>query len=164
MRKMRAAAGTAVFLVIAPGVVVGLLPWLITGWRPGDSRPAALVTAGALLTAIGCGVLLHAFAQFVVEGLGTPAPPAPTEQLVTHGLYRYVRNPMYLAVLAGIVGQALLLDRPVLLSYAAAAAIAVAAFVRWYEEPTLARRYGAQYQEYCERVPRWLPARPGRGY
>jgi protein-S-isoprenylcysteine O-methyltransferase Ste14 len=117
---------------------------------------------GALLTAGGCGRLLQAFAQFVVEGVGTPAPPAPTRQLVTRGLCRYERNPLYLAVLAGIAGQAVLLDRPVLLMYAAAVAAAAAACVRRYEEPTLARRYGAQYQEYCRQVPRWLPARPGR--
>ena len=81
-----------------------------------------------------------------VDGAGTPAPPAPTERLVVSGLYRYVRNPMYVAVLAVIVGQALLLSRPVLLAYAAAVAAAFGAFVRWYEQPTLARRYGAQYE------------------
>ena len=78
----------------------------------------------------GVGVLLEAFARFVVEGLGTPAPVAPTERLVLGGLYRYVRNPMYLAVGATIVGQALLLGQPILLLYAAAFALAVAAFVR----------------------------------
>jgi protein-S-isoprenylcysteine O-methyltransferase Ste14 len=162
MGRIRAAIGSALFLVIAPGVVVGLVPWLITGWRSGSTRPAAVVAAGAVLTAVGCGILLRAFVQFVLEGLGTPAPAAPTDQLVVGGLYRYVRNPMYLAVLAAICGQAVLLDRPVLLLYAAGVAAAVVAFVRWYEEPTLARRYGAQYREYREQVPGWLPARPGR--
>ena len=94
-----AAAGTAAFLVLAPGVVVGLLPWLITGWRAGHWGPAA-AAAGVLLIAAGCGFLLYAFGQFAVEGIGTPAPSAPTEHLVVRGLYRYVRNPMYLAVLA----------------------------------------------------------------
>jgi hypothetical protein len=79
MTRARALAGTAVFLVIAPGVVVGLLPWLITGWRAGAATPAAPVTVGALITAAGCGLLLSAFAQFAIDGLGTPAPPAPTE-------------------------------------------------------------------------------------
>jgi protein-S-isoprenylcysteine O-methyltransferase Ste14 len=86
---------------------------------------------------------------------------AATEQLVTRGLYRYVRNPMYLAVLAGIAGQALLLHRPVLLVYAAGVGSAFLAFVRWYEEPALTRRYGSQYLDYCRRVPGWLPCRPG---
>jgi len=156
MGRMRAAAGTIVFLVIAPGTVVGLFPWLITGWQAGDPGLAEM-TAGAVLTAAGCGVLLYAFGQFVIEGIGTPAPPAPTDRLVSRGLYRYVRNPMYLAVLAGIAGQALLLGRPVLLAYAAGVLAAVFAFVHWYEQPTLTRRYGSQYLEYCRQVPGWIP-------
>ncbi len=95
-----------------------------------------------------------------VDGAGTPAPPAPTERLVVSGLYRYVRNPMYVAVLAVIVGQALLLSRPVLLAYAAAVAAAFGAFVRWYEQPTLARRYGAQYEAHQRDVPGWWPRLP----
>src|SRR3954470_15667253 len=98
----RAAAGTALFLVVAPGVVAGLVPWLLTGWDASDPWPP-LQVMGGLLIAAGVGVLLHAFARFVTEGLGTPAPVAPTEQLVVGGLYRYVRNPMYLAVGATIV-------------------------------------------------------------
>jgi len=157
MRKITASAGSAVFLVIAPGVVAGLVPWLLTGWRPGAAIPAPLAVTGWVLTAAGAVALLGAFAQFAVQGRGTPAPPAPTEQLVVRGLYRYVRNPMYLAVLAVIVGQALLLGRPVLLGYAAAVAAAFAAFVHGYEQPTLARRYGAQYQAYLQAVPGWWP-------
>ena len=108
--------------------------------------------------------LLQAFARFVVEGLGTPAPIAPTERLVIGGLYRYVRNPMYLAVGAIVVGQALLLGRAVLLAYGALFAVLVEAFVRWYEEPTLARRFGARYEAYRQAVPRWWPrTRPWHG-
>jgi protein-S-isoprenylcysteine O-methyltransferase Ste14 len=158
--RVRAVAGTAAFLVAAPGTVVGLLPWLITGWQRGHWGPAAAV-AGAVLTAAGCGFLLYAFGQFAFEGTGTPAPPAPTEHLVVRGLYRYVRNPMYLAVLSGVAGQALLLGRPVLLGYAAVVAVAVASFVHWYEEPALAKRYGEEYLAYRARVPGWVPARPG---
>jgi len=156
MGRQRAAAGSAIFLVAAPGTVVGLLPWLITDWRAGRWGPVA-ATAGWLAIAAGCGFLLCAFGQFVIEGVGTPAPPGPTEQLVVRGLYRYVRNPMYLAVLTAITGQALLLGRPVLLAYAAAVAVACVSFVRWYEEPVLARRYGPQYRDYRARVPGWLP-------
>ena len=92
-----------------------------------------------------------------VEGLGTPAPLAPTEHLVVGGLYRYVRNPMYTAVVATILGQALVLRQPVLLIWAALVAVAVASFVIFYEEPTLSRRYGTEYDAYKEAVPRWLP-------
>ena len=89
-------------------------------------------------------MLVQAFARFVREGLGTPAPVAPTETLVVGGLYRYVRNPMYLAVLATIVGQALLLGQPILLGYAFVVWIAFASFVRFYEEPHLTRRFGRE--------------------
>jgi len=161
--RARAALGSTFFLLVAPGVVAGLVPWLLTGWETGD--PALLLQVlGALLIAAGTVVLLEAFVRFVVEGTGTPAPVAPTAQLVVGGFYRHVRNPMYLAVGATIVGQALLLGRPVLLAYAAAFFVAVVAFVRGYEEPTLARRFGARYEEYRRAVPGWRPRlRPWRG-
>jgi protein-S-isoprenylcysteine O-methyltransferase Ste14 len=157
----RAALGSLVFLVVAPGVAAGLVPWLLTGWDAAGRVPVARAVAGALLVAAGAGVLLHAFARFVVEGLGTPAPVAPPERLVVGGLYRYVRNPMYLAVAATIVGQALILGRPALLLYALAFGAAVWTFVRLYEEPALARRYGAQYDAYRRAVPGWWPRRRG---
>ena len=160
MRTITATAGSAVFLLIAPGVVAGLAPWWLTGWRMGAAYPAPVQITGVVLVATGTAVLLAAFAQFAIQGRGTPAPPAPTEQLVVRGLYRYVRNPMYLAVLAVITGQALLLSRPVLPGYAAAVAAAFIAFVYGYEQPTLARRYGAQYQAYRRAVPGWWPRLP----
>ena len=156
MRRLRAAVGSAVFLVVAPGVVAGLVPWLLTGWDSSDP-PAVVVWLGVALVAAGVAVLLHAFARFVIEGVGTPAPIAPTERLVVGGLYRHVRNPMYVAVGATIVGQALLLGRPLLLAYAAVFWAIVAAFVHGYEEPTLSARYGAQYDAYRRAVPAWLP-------
>ena len=153
--RARAAAGSLVFLVVAPGIVAGVLPYLLTGWdRDGDVSTVAAVS-GWLLVAAGLAVLLPAFARFVVEGIGTPAPVAPTERLVVGGLYRFVRNPMYLAVAALIVGQALVLGRPALLLYAAAFGAAVVAFVRGYEEPALARRFGAEYDAYRRAVPGW---------
>jgi protein-S-isoprenylcysteine O-methyltransferase Ste14 len=157
MRKMTAIAGSAVFLVIAPGVAAGLVPWWITGWRAGATYPAAVRIIGAVLAAAAAAVLLYAFAQFALQGRGTPAPPVPTERLVVQGLYRYVRNPMYIAVLAIIVGQALLLSRPVLLGYAAAVGAAFTAFVYGYEQPALARQYGAEYEAYRQAVPAWWP-------
>jgi protein-S-isoprenylcysteine O-methyltransferase Ste14 len=157
MRRARAAAGTAVFLVLVPGTVAGLVPWWLTDWRTGPAYPLPVRVTGLVLAAAGATVLLHAFTRFVIEGLGTPAPIAPTERLVVGGLYRYVRNPMYLAVLALITGQALLLSRPVLIAYAAAVAATVAAFVHWYEEPTLTRRHGTAYQQYRRTVPAWWP-------
>ena len=158
MTRARAAAGSLVFLLLAPGVVAGVVPWLLTGWDS-DDWPLPVRALGVVLIVGGVGVLLHAFGRFVVEGLGTPAPVAPTERLVVGGLYRHVRNPMYLAVAATITGQALLLGRPVLLAYAALFMAAVGAFVRLYEEPTLTRRYGEEYAAYRRAVPAWLPRR-----
>ena len=115
-------------------------------------------------------MLVHAFARFVTEGAGTPAPVAPTERLVIGGLYRYVRNPMYLAVIATITGQAVVLGSPELFGYDAAVAVAVASFVWFYEEPALARQFGTAYDAYRHAVPGWRPrlrawtggaARPG---
>ncbi len=159
MGRARATAGSLVFLVVAPGVVAGLIPWLLTGWQAQGPMPYWLPfwLGGAGLVAAGVLVLLQAFARFVVEGLGTPAPVAPTERLVVGGLYRYVRNPMYLAVAAIILGQALALAQPILIPYAAAFAVAVVAFVRRYEEPTLSRQFGAQYDAYRRAVPGWWP-------
>ncbi len=160
MRKTTAVAGSAIFLVLAPGVVAGLVPWWLTGWRTAAGYPAPARVAGAVVTAVGTAVLLRAFAQFALEGRGTPAPPAPTAQLVVRGLYRYVRNPMYLAVLSVITGQALLFGRPVLLGDAVVTGAAFVAFVWWYEQPALARRYGAQYDAYRRAVPGWRPRLP----
>lgn len=161
MGSPRAVAGTLLFLVVAPGVVAGVIPWALTGWQSCDAFGSlGLVrVVGAVVLVAGIAALLEAFARFALEGRGTPAPVAPTERLVVGGLYRFVRNPMYLAVGATIVGQALVLLRAILLGYAAVFFLAVAAFVRWYEEPTLARRYGEQYEAYRRAVPGWLPRR-----
>jgi protein-S-isoprenylcysteine O-methyltransferase Ste14 len=162
MRRSAAAAGSAVFFAVAPGVVAGVIPWLLTGWEV-RSPPLGLQLAGGVLTIGGAAVLVHAFARFVREGLGTPAPIAPTEHLVVGGLYRHVRNPMYLAVLAAILGQALLLGQPGLLAYAALVATAFVSFVKLYEEPTLAGTFGAEYDAYRAAVPGWWPRlRPDR--
>ena len=160
--RTRAALGSLLFLVVAPGVAAGVVPWWLTGWEPARDVPWPVVATGALLFATGAAVLLHAFGRFVMEGIGTPAPVAPPEHLVVGGLYRYVRNPMYLAVAATIIGQALILGRPVLLLYATAFGAAVASFVHFYEEPTLARRFGAEYDAYRRAVPAWWPHRVRR--
>jgi protein-S-isoprenylcysteine O-methyltransferase Ste14 len=159
MRTSAAAAGSAVFFALAPGVVAGVVPWALTGWQAGDA-PAWLLpfrVAGAGVLAVCSVVLVQAFVRFVREGGGTPAPVAPTERLVVGGWYRHVRNPMYVAVVGAILGQALVLARPVLVVYAAVAGAGMAAFVRWHEEPVLAARYGDEYATYRGHVRPWLP-------
>jgi protein-S-isoprenylcysteine O-methyltransferase Ste14 len=158
MRKAKAAAGSTLFFALAPGIVAGLAPWWLTGWASGRTPyPAAARIAGFVLLTAGALVLIESFARFTRDGLGTPAPTAPTERLVVRGLYRYVRNPMYLAVLAAIVGQGLALSRPVLFGYAAAVAACVVTFVYYYEQPALTRQFGARYEAYQRDVPAWLP-------
>jgi protein-S-isoprenylcysteine O-methyltransferase Ste14 len=162
MKVMAAAAGSAVFFGLAPGVVAGLIPWWLTRWQPHElgTFGVPIRVVGAMLIVSGTAVLLHAFGRFVREGLGTPAPVAPTEHLVVGGLYRYVRNPMYLAVVATIVGQALALGRFGLLWYAATVFVVIALFVHGYEEPTLSRQFGNEYARYRREVGRWIPSRP----
>ena len=157
--RARAAWRSLLFLLVAPGVAAGVVPWLLTGWDAHDPPGQWIRIIGGVLVVAGVAALLEAFARFVLEGIGTPAPIAPTEHLVVGGLYRYVRNPMYLAVEAMIVGQALLLWRPVLVVYAMLFALAVTAFVHWYEEPTLVRQFGEEYESYRRAVPGWWPRR-----
>ncbi|MEU5535426.1 isoprenylcysteine carboxylmethyltransferase family protein [Streptomyces sp. NPDC020362] len=164
MRKASAALGTALFLVLVSGSAAVLVPWWLTGgWRAGDWWLPLRLLGLVPLTA-GAAVILEAFARFALEGLGTPAPIAPPARLVVSGPYRYVRNPIYVAVAAVLAGQGLLLARPVLFVYAAGAWLLSLAFVRWYEEPALVRRFGADYERYRRAVPAWWPRRtPWRG-
>jgi protein-S-isoprenylcysteine O-methyltransferase Ste14 len=158
VRKGGAALGSLLFLVIAPGTTAVLIPWLLTRWEvPVPPPNSSIRVLGLGLTIAGAAVLVGAFARFVLEGRGTPAPVAPTERLVVRGLYRHVRNPMYLAVTATIVGQALFLGRWELLAYAALFLGTTAAFVRWYEVPTLRDQFGAEYETYRREVPGWWP-------
>ncbi|MER8696534.1 isoprenylcysteine carboxylmethyltransferase family protein [Mesorhizobium opportunistum] len=165
MRTFTAIAGSAIFLIAAPGVVAGLIPWLLSDrWGLPWSAMPGFVLAGWVLILAAAAVLLHAFGRFALEGLGTPAPIAPTEKLVIGGIYRHVRNPMYVAVLSIILGQALLFSSWTLVAYAAVGAVAMGAFVRLYEEPTLSRRYGEEYETYRRNVPGWVPRlTPWRG-
>jgi protein-S-isoprenylcysteine O-methyltransferase Ste14 len=115
------------------------------------------MVAGGVLLVAGVVVLVRAFARFAIEGRGTPAPIARTEQLVIGGDYRFVRNPMYLAVVTSVLGQAMIFGSLGLLLYAAAVWAMTAAFVRWYEEPVLLERYGDEYERYRHAVRAWLP-------
>jgi protein-S-isoprenylcysteine O-methyltransferase Ste14 len=113
--------------------------------------------AGVALILAGLPVLLDSFARFAIQGLGTPAPVFPTKHLVVTGWYRYVRNPMYVAVVSIIVGQALLFGNVHVLEYGAAAWLVTHFFVLAYEEPTMRATFGEEYQQFCQNVPRWIP-------
>jgi protein-S-isoprenylcysteine O-methyltransferase Ste14 len=154
-----AAFGTFAFFWIAPATVAGWIPYALTRWaveRPllgwGGGR-----FLGAGLVAGGLSVLLESFARFAVVGRGTPAPIAPTASLVVSGLYRYVRNPMYLGVLGIVLGQALLLGSVTLAGYACVLWLLFHVFVMAYEEPALLRQFGSSYEDYRAHVRRWWP-------
>lgn len=163
MGRTRAILGSAAFLVAAPGVVAGLVPWLISGWPP-RTIILPLAALGALLLAGGGLLLLECFARFAWQGRGTPAPVAPTERLVVTGAYRRVRNPMYVAVIALILGQAALFADWRLAAYGLVVWALFHAFVVAYEEPTLRRSFPDDYACYFAAVPRWIPRiTPWRG-
>ena len=144
------------FLVIAPGMVAGYIP--LSFFRRGPQIETGLLAWLAFpLWFIGVVVLLWSFWNFLKEGRGTPAPIDPPKELVAVGFYRYVRNPMYIGVLAVILGHFLWFGYWYLLIYAVVVFLAFNAFVMFYEEPTLKRTFGASYEEYLKRVPRWIP-------
>lgn len=151
------AVGSALFFVCAPSVVAGLVPGLITRWESHASLWTPARWVGAILTAAAAGLVVACFARFVREGRGTPAPLAPTQELVVGGVYRHVRNPMYLGVVGAIAGQALLFASWALAAYGAAVWACTALFARYYEEPALLRAHGEQFRDYRAAVPAWLP-------
>jgi len=166
MRLLWASLGSVVFFLLAPGLVAGLAPWWISRWRmqPPLLGLSLLRVAGAALIAVGTPALLDSFARFALQGLGTPAPIFPTRHLVVTGLYRHVRNPMYVGVVSVIAGQGLLLGSARVLEYGVLVWMAFSLFVIGYEEPTLRRTFGAEYERFCANVPRWIPRlRPWRG-
>lgn len=106
---------------------------------------------------IGTIILLWSFWNFLHEGGGTPAPVDPPKELVAVGFYRYVRNPMYVGILGMITGHFLWFGYWNLVIYAVIVFAAFDAFVTYYEEPTLKRKFGAAYEDYLRKVPRWIP-------
>jgi protein-S-isoprenylcysteine O-methyltransferase Ste14 len=159
MRRATAIMGSALFFVVAPCVVAAVIPWCINRWEFGPPLFGVGVTRaiGILLIAAGVPGVVDSFARFALQGLGTPAPVAPPQHLVVTGLYRHVRNPMYVSVVAVILGQALLFGDWRLIVYGAVFWLACHVFVLVYEEPTLQRTFGAEYEAFRANVPRWIP-------
>ena len=159
MSKAIAVLGSALFFVIAPLVLAGFVPWWVTQWefRPAFFGVDLTRILGGILIIVGVPGLVDSFARFALEGLGTPAPIAPPQKLVVTGLYRYVRNPIYIAVVAVIFGQALLFGDWRLLWYGALLWLFFHVFVVMYEEPTLKQTFGTEYESFRTNVPRWIP-------
>jgi protein-S-isoprenylcysteine O-methyltransferase Ste14 len=155
--RMKSFFNTLLFTIVVPGTIAGWLPYRLHGSSPPTHNPAVLLIA-IFLIVIGTLIYLHtAFWGFALHGRGTPAPIAPTKKLVVDGLHRYVRNPMYIGVSTVVLGQAVLFRSWHILEYLAVVLVIVHFFVLFYEEPTLARQFGAEYEQYKKGVPRWIP-------
>jgi protein-S-isoprenylcysteine O-methyltransferase Ste14 len=150
---------TLIFTLLVPGAVAVWIPYRLVS--PPGSR--GTIPLGGLryagLPAILIGALIYMWCawDFTFAGKGTPAPIDPPKELVVRGLYKYVRNPMYLGVLSLVLGQAVWFESRVLFEYAGLVFLLFNAFVFFYEEPVLGRKFGESYQRYRNTVPRWIP-------
>lgn len=152
------AVRSLLWMILLPGLYAGYIPWRYFGVRdvrPDLGSPSQLT--GLTVVAVGVTLLLTCIWEFARSGRGTLSPVDPPTTLVVRGLYRYVRNPMYLSVTAIVLGEVLLTGSRGLLLYWSIWFVAVNIFVRAFEEPTLRRQFGASYDEYTSRVGRWLP-------
>jgi protein-S-isoprenylcysteine O-methyltransferase Ste14 len=164
VQRAAAVIGSAIFLVIAPGTLAVYVPWYLTDWHFAPPLFPITRVLGAALIVAGLPILLDSFARFALQGLGTPAPVMPPKRLVVTGFYRYVRNPMYVAVTALIAGQGLLFGSVPVLEYGAIVWAGFFLFVVAYEEPALGDQFADEYKRYRANVRRWLPRiTPWRG-
>jgi protein-S-isoprenylcysteine O-methyltransferase Ste14 len=152
---------TAIFTVVVPGTVSIYVPQTLRD-RVAAGHVSSSVFSGVSLVLFLCGAAIYLWCawDFAVKGLGTPAPIDAPRVLVVKGLYRFTRNPMYVGVAAMIAGQAGFYRRASIGIYLLIVLLAFHTFVRFYEEPTLRRLFGEQYEGYCRTVPRWLPRLP----
>ena len=144
MQRAPAIIGSAIFLVIAPGTLAVYVPWSLMHWHFAPALFPIARVLGAALIVTGLPILLDSFARFALQGLGTPPPVMPPKRLVVTGFYRYVRNPMYVAVTALIAGQGLLFGSVTVLEYGAIVPFAL--FVVAYEEPALGEQFADEYK------------------
>jgi protein-S-isoprenylcysteine O-methyltransferase Ste14 len=149
---------SAIWAVVLPGVVAGYVPWTVFGLRDVHLDPRdPLQIAGIICASAGVALLLACIVEFARIGRGTLSPVDPPRALVVRGLYRYVRNPMYLSVSMIVIGEAAVARSIALAVYWSAFFLMANLFVIFYEEPNLRRRFGASFDEYANRVGRWIP-------
>ncbi|MFQ5478592.1 MAG: methyltransferase family protein [Candidatus Binatia bacterium] len=148
-----------VFTVLIPGTVALYLPWIIAAEGPAPSEPIATLGRHGAIAPLAGGACIYSWClwDFMRFGRGTPAPIDAPRRLVVRGLYRYVRNPMYLGVLMVILGWAIYFVSALLALYGLSIGLVFHLFVVVYEEPTLRRRFGLQYENYSSRTNRWVP-------
>jgi protein-S-isoprenylcysteine O-methyltransferase Ste14 len=144
------------------GLLLVFLPARVLSWS-GIGRPTevgVLQVVGLVFGAAGAILALWCVMTFALVGRGTPAPFDPPRRLVVNGPYHVVRNPMYLGAALALAAAALFYQSLVLLAYTALFLLATHLLVIWYEEPTLRRTFGSDYEAYCHRVSRWWPRVP----
>ncbi|HZD73658.1 MAG TPA: isoprenylcysteine carboxylmethyltransferase family protein [Actinomycetota bacterium] len=152
-----------VFTAVVPGLGGAWVPWQILTRHGRTATPTPAAWAAVPVIAAGTALYVWCVWNFAAVGGGTPGPWDPPSRVVAAGPYRWVRNPIYLAALLIVLGEAWLFLSPRLLAYAGAMAVCFHLFVTGYEEPTLRRRFGSTYLEYQRKVPRWIPRRPRHG-
>ena len=145
----------SLFTLVVPGTIAVLVPLLIKWDRPVAEGPTLWL--GACLLALGTLLYLRSVWDFAVSGGGTPAPIDAPKRLVTNGVYRYSRNPIYIAVLIAIAGWASLYQAPVLLIYGVALFALYAVIIQRHEEPHLSKEFGEEFTAYKASTGRWLP-------
>jgi protein-S-isoprenylcysteine O-methyltransferase Ste14 len=163
-RRRPLALRVVAFTLLYPGTATVLVPWLLLSWSGDTLRLplGALGAAGAIVLVLGLAVYAWCARDFAARGRGTGAPFDPPRALVVAGLYRVVRNPMYVGVVSIVLGEALLWRSWTLLAWAATLLAGFHLRVVTYEEPTLRRLFGDAFTRYCAAVPRWLPRPPRR--
>jgi protein-S-isoprenylcysteine O-methyltransferase Ste14 len=147
------------FLILFPGTFAVYIPYWIVSNRSEKPTPDFNTWGilGLFLVAPGIAILLWCVWDFAHSGKGTPAPIDPPKTLVVKGLYRHIRNPMYVGVLMILLGESLLYRSYAILAYASVVFLLFNAFVRLYEERALAKKFGDSYERYRNEVPRWIP-------
>ena len=153
---------TLLFTILVPGTVTVLVPYLLLSWgvQIFSFEVGPIRFLGLLPILMGAVTYLWCAWDFTFTGRGTPAPIDPPKELVVKGLYRYVRNPMYVGITLILLGEALLFEAAVLFLYAGLLLVCAHLFIVYYEEPTLRRLFGASYESYCKSVSRWIPRLP----
>jgi len=156
---------TIIFTIVVPGTVVVYIPYRLLASETG--RPfldlGFLRYLAVVPIVLGAAIYLRCAWDFTFTGKGTPAPIDPPKQLVVRGLYRWVRNPMYVGILLLLFGEAGLFESRNVFVYAAVVFLVFHIWVVLYEEPILKQKFGESYQQYGETVPRWMPWRMRRG-
>jgi protein-S-isoprenylcysteine O-methyltransferase Ste14 len=153
-------ARTVTYATLFIGLVLIYLPARVLSWS-GIVRPAAIEApqvAGMVIGAAGAAIALWCVFTFAFVGRGTPAPFDPPRRLVIRGPYRFVRNPIYLGAGIALASAALFYESWALLGYAGLFFLVTHLFVVLYEEPTLRRTFGEDYEAYCRQVRRWWPS------